>query len=288
MSNKNENIYIVYSSIIREKNKILSEYTECSGNFFQIIKHIMKEIILKFQDPPDIYRTYFFFGKYALFLIKYQKIYILIMFPKTKINNIEIIFALLYSLFDKLKSKKDIEFEKLPKMREYSLNFTDIFKDQIKKFNSDCTKFIPYVKNSNEFKLYEPFENRNFESDIQLPILSNIQVHNDKNNNINSEDLDKEENEQSSYRKSYNSIYTQDSFKDDILNKERRENLLEEDKNLNELINKNIDDEDNIILKVKNKNNDGNKCKIIKWIFIIIIIVLLLGGISFGLYIYLK
>jgi len=288
MSNKNEKIYIVYSSIIREKSKILSEYTECSGNFFQIIKHIMKEIILKFQDPPDIYRTYFFYGKYALFVIKYQKIYILIMFPNTKLNNIEIIFALLYSFFDKLKSKKDIEFEKLPKMREYSLNFTDIFKDQIKKFNSDCSKFIPYLKNSNEFKLYEPFEDRNFEPDIQLPILSNIQVHNDKNNNNNNEDIDKDENEQSSFRKSYNSVFTQDSFKDDILNKARGENLLEDDKNLNGLIPKDIDDEDNIILKEKIRNDDGNKCKIVKWIFTIIIIVLILGGISFGLYIYLK
>ena len=67
MSNTDENINIVYSSIIREKTKILSEYTECSGNFSQIIKYIMTEVILKFENPPNKYKTYFFYGNMPFF-----------------------------------------------------------------------------------------------------------------------------------------------------------------------------------------------------------------------------
>ena len=59
MTKKNEDIFIVYASIIREKKKILSEYTECSGNFSQIILQIMDEVVLTFENPPEIYRTYF-------------------------------------------------------------------------------------------------------------------------------------------------------------------------------------------------------------------------------------
>ena len=44
-----EDINIVYTSILREKHTILSEYTECSGNFSQIMLHIMKEIIFIYE-----------------------------------------------------------------------------------------------------------------------------------------------------------------------------------------------------------------------------------------------
>ena len=107
MTSKNEDINIIYTSIMREKHTILSEYTECSGNFAQIMEHIKKEIINNFQDPPSIYRTNINYGKYSIFLIKHKKLYILIMFPTTKINNTEIIFSLLYCLYEKLKSKKE-------------------------------------------------------------------------------------------------------------------------------------------------------------------------------------
>ena len=67
MANRNEDINIIYASIIREKHTILSEYTECSGNFSQIIEHIMKEIINKFQDTPNIFRTFFFMANMPYF-----------------------------------------------------------------------------------------------------------------------------------------------------------------------------------------------------------------------------
>ena len=267
MSNTEENINIVYSSIIREKTKILSEYTECSGNFSQIIKYIMTEVILKFENPPNKYKTYFFYGKYAIFLIKYEKIYISIMFPNIKIKNNEIVFSLLYSFFDKLKNSKDIIFENISKMKPYSLsNFSNVFKEQIDLFHSNCDKFIPYLKYGNEFEIFEPFENRFFESQIELPILSNYQVHKD-NNNTNDKD---ENNNEVISRDTLNSIYTQDSFKDDILRQNRTENLIENGKN------------DDKILDVKdgrkseiNKDKE-NKCKSLKWVISISIIFLAL------------
>lgn len=274
MANKNEDINIIYSSIMREKHTILSDYTECSGNFAQIIEHIMKEIINKFEEPPNIYRTYFYYGQYAIFLIKYNKIYILIMFPNTKINNNEIIFSLLYSLFEKLKTTNDLE--KIAKMKAYTLNhFSEIIKEQINTFNSNCQAFISFLKYSKDFILYEPFEDRYFEVDAQLPILSNIQVHSEKKKN---EELEKEEND-ISFRKSYNSIMTQDSFKEDIL-KEKNATIKEEDGD--NLITKNSIEENNFIFKEKERNEF--KIKKLKWVIIIIVIILILGVIGFLLY----
>ena len=275
----NEDINIVYTSILREKHTILSEYTECSGNFSQIMQHIMKEIILKFENPPSSYRTYFFIGKYVIFLIKTQKIYILTMLPYIKLNNKEIIFSLLFSLYDKLKSKKEIYLDNISKMRAYSLDFSSILKEQIKAFNSNCNSFISQLKYSNIFVLYEPYDNRYFEEEIQFPILSNVQVHAEKKSN--NEETVKEENE-ISFRKSYNSMNTQDSFKDDILKQDKNQKLVEED-NLINLINDKEIDEKNIILKEKERN-PGNDNKKIKIFLIIFFLILILAGISITIY----
>ena len=267
MSNTDENINIVYSSIIREKTKILSEYTECSGNFSQIIKYIMTEVILKFENPPNKYKTYFFYGKYAIFLIKYEKIYLIIMFPNIKIKNNEIVFSLLYSFFDKLKTSKDIIFENISKMKPYSLsNFSNVFKEQIDLFHSNNDKFIPYLKYGNEFEIFEPFENRFFESQIELPILSNYQVH--KGNN-NSNDKDENYNEVI-YKDTLNSIYTQDSFKDDILRQSKTEKLIENGNNDEKI----IDVKDGRKSEI-NKDKE-NKCKNLIWIISVSIFILAL------------
>ena len=264
MSNTNEAINIVYSAIIKEKHTILSEYTECSGNFSQIIEHIIKEIIMNFKDPPNIYRTYFYYGKYAIFLIKYKKVYIIIMFPNVKINNTEKIFSLLYCFFEKLKSIKQLDLDHMGKMRPYSLkDFSSVFKEQITKFNSNSSAFISYLKTSNDFITYD-LEDRNFEANIELPILSNIQVHEEKKKN-------EEEEYEISMRKSYNSI-TQDSFKDDILQQYKNEKLVEDDNDL--IINKDIDD-NKFSLKEKERSG-GNKSKLKKLVIIIIVIFFIL------------
>ena len=280
MSYNNEDINIVYSAIVREKHTILSEYTECSGNFSQIMEQIIKEVIMNFKEPPIKYRTYFYYGKYAIFLIKYKKVYIIIMFPNAKINNTETVFSLLYCLFEKLKSIQDLNLDLMGKMRPYSLkDFSSVLKEQINKFSSNSESFISYLKNSSEFIPYE-LEDRNFEANIQLPILSNIQVHRDK---TRSNEEIKEEPE-ISFRNTYNSILTQDSFKDDILKQEKTEKLIEEDNN--ELIvnkDKNGDEYNKFVLKEKErKGKIKPKKKIL--IIIIIIILVILAAASLGFY----
>ena len=227
----------------------------------------MTEVILKFENPPNKYKTYFFYGKYAIFLIKYEKIYLIIMFPNIKIKNNEIVFSLLYSFFDKLKTSKDIIFENISKMKPYSLsNFSNVFKEQIDLFHSNNDKFIPYLKYGNEFEIFEPFENRFFESQIELPILSNYQVHKGNNNNN-----DKDENyNEVIYRDTLNSIYTQDSFKDDILRQSKTEKLIESGNNDEKI----IDVKDGRKSEI-NKDKE-NKCKNLIWIISVSIFILAL------------
>lgn len=291
MASKNEDINIIYTSIMREKHTILSEYTECSGNFAQIMEYIKKEIINNFQNPPNIYRTNFNYGKYSIFLIKHKKLYILIMFPNTKVNNKEIIFALLYCLYEKLNSKKEINLDNISKMRAYSLkDFSLVLKEQTTKFNSNNESFISYLKYSNEFILYEPFEDRNFEVDIQLPILSNIQVHSEKKKE-NEEIIKEKDDTEISFRKSYNSILTQDSFKDDILNLKQEQNEKLIDDNQIDIIKKDLDDNENdneMVLKEKTLEFDETKKRKTKRIIFLIFIILFLVGLLIGLFFVLK
>ena len=282
MSYNNEDINIVYSTIVREKHTILSEYTECSGNFSQIIEQIIKEVIMNFKNPPIKYRTYFYYGKYAIFLIKYIKVYIIIMFPNEKINNTEIVFSLLYCLFEKLKLIKDLNLDKIGKMRPYSLkDFSSVLKEQINKFSLNSESFISYLKSSSEFLPYE-LEDRNFEANIQLPILSNIQVHRDKTRNNEEIKEEIKEEPEISFRNTYNSILTQDSFKDDILKQDKTEKLIEEDNN-DLIINKDKNDDEFQKFVLKEKERTGkNKAKKKILIIIIIIILVILAAASLG------
>ena len=290
-----ENITLVYSVIIRAKHTILSEYTEFSGNFSQIIVEIMKEIIMKFEDIPNICRSYFFYGKYALFFLKYNKVYIITMLPNVKLNNKEIIFAFLYSIFEEIKTKTELDIEKMDKMKAYSLiEFSKIFEDKIKLFNSNFNSFINYIKNLKEFQNYE-IKERYFESNIQLPVLSKKQTHTEK---TVKEDTDYESiDSNSNMNKSFNSYMTYDSFKDDFLdknvisnnefdnNEDQKENLLQEIE-INEIktnieINKNSELSNNIILNDTNEALDNNinlqksnKCCICSKKTLIIIIIL--------------
>ena len=212
------------------------------------------------------------------------------MLPNIKINNTEVIFSLLFCLFEKLKSKKEIDLENIKKMRAYSLNdFSLVLKEQIRIFNSNSESFISYLKNSKVFTLYEPFENRNYEEDIELPILSNIQVHDEKKKENDEIIKEKDEND-ISMRKSYNSILTQDSFRDDILNKDRNEKLIEANP-IDLIINKDSEGGNDFIIKEKNKDNEDeyklknknkNRC------LIIIVSLLVFIGVSLGIYFYFK
>jgi hypothetical protein len=220
-----ENITFIYSAIIREKHTILSEYTEFSGNFSQIITQIMKDIILKIENIPNICRIYFYYGKYAVFFLKYNKVYIITMFPNVKLNNKEIIFAFLYSIFDSLKSIKEIDIEKMDKMKAYTLStFSGVFVEKIKSFYSNPDVFINYLKNLQTFKIFELPE-LYFESEVKLPILSKTQTHAEKKNNIEEdENISGDFGRQNSMGTSLNSAITFDSFRDDFLNDGQEEN----------------------------------------------------------------
>ena len=257
-----ENITLVYSAIIREKHTILSEYTDFSGNFSQIIIQIMKDIILKLEDIPNICRSFLFYGKYSFFFLKYNKIYIITMFPNVKINNKEIIFAFLYSIFEEIKSNKQLDIEKMDKMKAYTLSsFSQVFEQKIKLFNSNCNFFISLIKNLQFFKNFELPKNQ-FESEVQLPVLSKTQTHTEKKNKEDDDfsDLNKE-----SLGISFNSVMTFDSFKDDFLEDKEQNNiiLIENDKNENfiqEIEIKELNGSSDIIEKIKiNDSNSTNK-----------------------------
>ena len=214
-----ENITLVYSAIIREKHTILSEYTEFSGNFSQIITQIMKEIILKLENIPKICRTYFYYGKYSIFCLKYNKVYIITMFPNIRVNNKEIIFAFLYSIFDSLKTKKGIDIEKLEKMKAYTLSsFSEVFAEKIKLFNSNSDSFIKLIKNLQIFEIFNAPKG-NYELELNLPILSKTQTHTEKNKKIGDDEIvgSIESGSKNSFRNSFNSYMTYDSLKEDFL-----------------------------------------------------------------------
>ena len=77
-------------------------------------------------------------------------------------------------------------------------------------------------------------------------------------------------------------MYTQDSFKDDILKQDKNQKLVEEDNPIN-LINDKEINEKSIILKEKERN-PGNDNKKLKIFLIIFFLILMLAGISIALY----
>ena len=278
MQNKNDisliNKNIIYLAVVREKHTILSEYTECSGNFSQIINYIMTEIIMKIKDPKIKYKSYFIYGKYIFYILKDQKCYIITMLPYTIYINNDIIYSLLISIYIKLKEKKDIS--KINKMRPYSLSeFTEELSNQYKLFKNNDEIFDNFLPKLIEFEDFEiNTENSNME--IQLPILSNNQVH-------NYPDIGRE---------SRNTIlsYTIDSYKDDIL----QEKLIEEKNNLeieneDEIKNNNINNssvnQSNAVGE-NDKNNNG-KLKCFKITIFILIIIGVLLYLSYLIYKYL-
>ena len=300
-----ENITLVYSAIIREKHTILSEYTEFSGNFSQIITQIMKEIILKLENIPKICRTYFYYGKYSIFCLKYNKVYIITMFPNIRVNNKEIIFAFLYSIFDSLKSKKGMDIEKLEKMKAYTLSsFSEVFAEKIKLFNSNSDSFIKLIKNLQTFEMFNAPKG-NYELELNLPILSKTQTHTEKNKKIGDDEIvgSIESGSKNSFRNSFNSYMTYDSLKEDFLDGYQGNNsgidinnnldgnknekfeseieIKELDENKKEIKALKINDttqltEDKSNLKI---NNTDKKCLTKLKIIIIVLIVLIILGI---------
>jgi hypothetical protein len=184
------------------------------------------------------------------------------MFPNVKLSNKEIIFAFLYSIFDSLKSIKEIDIEKMDKMKAYTLStFSGVFVEKIKLFNSNPDVFINYLKNLQTFKIFELPEVY-FESEVKLPILSKTQTHAEKKNNIEEDDdISGDFGRQNSIGTSLNSVMTFDSFRDDFLN-----DGLEQNNNLSNIYSSNNIDNDkseNLLkeIEIKEINTSEEKVK---------------------------
>ena len=278
------NIKIIYLAVIREKHTILSEYTECSGNFLQIIKYIMTEIIMKSYAPKIKYKSNFIFGKYIFYILKDQKCYIIIMLPYSTYINSDQLYSLLVSLYIKL-TKKITDITKFNKMKPYSLSsFTEELSNQYKLFNEDnkiFDEFLPKLVEFEDFEInteYTEYNINNIE-ETQLPILSNFQVH------YNSEIGRESRNTMLSCTMESN----RDTYKDDIL----QEKLIEK-KNDNEVENR-IGIENNInsiptnntYLDIKNEIKIKERCKHLKIALLLLIIICILLSLVYLFYKYL-
>ena len=196
---------IIYSVILRKKHTILTEYTDCSGNFSQITISIMDEIINKKTDEPYKYKAKFFYGKYIFYLLKDNTIYILTMIkaPKVSLDNDTLFYSLLLNIHDDISKK--INFENPGKLHAYSLSsYSNDLKSKMTQINNGDINFSKnIIDRQNKIIIFESLDNQAFDEFKQFPILSNEQVHSD--NNLTKEvDFD-------------NTMETVDSFSDDIM-----------------------------------------------------------------------
>ena len=199
---------IVYSAILRKKHTILTEFTDCSGNFSQITKGIMDEVINVKEDEPIKYKAKFFYGKYTFHILKDNKIYILTMTKPQKVplDNENLFFNFLFSVHKDIS--KLINFENPGKLRAYSLSsyFNDL-KVKVTQFNEGEIKFNnKLINEQNDINKYEVLDDKIFNEYKHFPILSNEQVHSDNN-------LQKDV----TFDTTVNNCETVDSFNDDIL-----------------------------------------------------------------------
>ena len=202
---------IIYTAILRKKHTILTEFTDCSGNFSQITSGIMDEVINVMDNEPNKYKAKFFFGKYIFHILRDNKIYILTMTKpqKIKTDNDTLFFSFLFSVHEDLNKKKKNIFENPGKLRAYSLaDFSPELKTKVIQFNSGEIKFNDIIINKqNNINKFDTLNEKQFEEYKQFPILSNEQVHSDKNVIPKEGEFDITE----------QADKTMDSFNDDIL-----------------------------------------------------------------------
>lgn len=201
---------IIYSAIVRKKHSILTEYTDCSGNFSQIIKGIMDEVINTINMEPAQYKAKFIYGKYIFHVLKDYNIYIITMNKptKNKTNTDALFFNFLFNILEDISKKKD--FDDHFKLRAYSFSYyLPKLKEKVIQFNKNEIKFNDILTDKqNNFDKFELLNDKIFNEYKQFPILSNEQVHADKNIISKEENINDIEDELSD---------TFDSYNDDIL-----------------------------------------------------------------------
>ena len=225
---------IIYCAITKKKHTILTEFTDCSGNFSQLIMQIMDEIIDQLTNEPEQYKAKFIYGKYIFHLIKDVNIYIIIMTkPSKTIKDDSIYFNLIFSINQELDKK--IDKDKVKKMRPYSLvSYSEDLKKKINSFNNGEIKFANLLTNNqNYLTKFEELDDKKFNEFKQIPILSNEQVHSENNMTESKADI------------TINSSYTIDSFNADIL----KNSCLGQVKTKDEYKNENFENEDVIAMR---------------------------------------
>ena len=263
---------IIYCAIIKKKHTILTEYTDCSGNFSQIMKQIMDEVINIIIDEPEQYKAKFIYGKYIFHLVKNNYIYIIIMTkPSITIKDDTIYFNLIFSINQELD--KEIDKDKIKKMRPYSLiSYSEKLKTKIISFNNGNLKFADSLINDQNYLIkFEELDDKKFSEFKQIPILSNEQVHSENNFNESRANI------------TINSSYTVDSFNADILRnsclgqvKEKNEYKIESEENDEVIPINSISSTSTTVLLFKPRKRSKRN-----YIILIIIIIFLLIGIYF-------
>lgn len=263
-----QNEKIIYSSIVRKKHTILTEYTDCSGNFSQITKGIMDEVINIIENEPNQYKAKFTYGKYIFHIFKEYNIYIITMSKPMKSKSIDdsLFFNFLFNIREDISRK--IDFEDALKLRPYSLSYYwPQFKEKVTQFNEGELIFNNIlIDKQNKIKSFELINNKNFDEDKIFPILSNAQVHSERNILPNEEKIIETE----------KSMDTIDSFNEDIL-----KSLLSDKKNVlntddDSLIPMNTIRQTDFDLNFREKKRKNKWIKFIIPIIILIIIILVL------------
>ena len=259
-----QNEKIIYTAIIKKKHTILTEFTDCSGNFSQITEGIMNEVINVLENEPSKYKAKFIYGKYIFYVLKDNKIYIITMTkpPKVKTDNDSLFYNFLLIIHEELSKKKSNIFENPGKLRPYSLSdFSLELKTKTIQFNGGESKFNDTIVNKQKDIIkFDILNEQKFDEYKQFPILSNEQVHSDKN--VMSTEIELNTTDQMDK--------TTDSFNDDLL----RSTLMPDDRKKTE------DDESPLPMKPINSTELDvgfrQKKRKLVWPMIVIIIIIIL------------
>ena len=167
---------IIYSAILRKKHTILTEYTENSGNFSQIISGIMDELIIGAVSEQLQYKAKFIYGKYIFHILRENDIYIITMSKpsKNESGNKKLNDAFYFNLLIDIREdiSKLIDFKNAKKLRAYSLSsYFPQLKNKIIHFNKGEISFSEIISNKqNSVNNYELLDNKIFNESKQFPI----------------------------------------------------------------------------------------------------------------------
>ena len=117
---------ILYSAIIKEKNVILCEYTEYTGNFNQILQKFIK-ILQNSQNKT--FKSKIIIGNYQIFCIKENIIYYVLFTQISEKNEDNIFFSFLLNIKNALLNKFPLN--ELENKKSFSLKiFLPILKEK--------------------------------------------------------------------------------------------------------------------------------------------------------------